>query len=148
MIKFYVVGYGIPALIVIVTTTVSIVTDGFLYLRRDDENRVNSCFLGGNAIFAMVIPAGLVVLLNTGVTVIAVIIAHKAGKRRNVGGQAQAISMLRNTLLISLLLGLTWMVGFLPTSTLQQYITVCLNASMGIYILFYSVLANTQERLH
>ena len=30
---------------------------------------------------------------------------------RNVGGQAQAISMLRNTLLISLLLGLTWMVG-------------------------------------
>jgi len=29
-----------------------------LFFFRDDENRVNSCFLGGNAIFAMVIPAG------------------------------------------------------------------------------------------
>jgi hypothetical protein len=32
----------------------------------------------------------------------------------------------------------------LPSSKIQQYIFIILNASMGLYILFYSVIANKQ----
>ena len=45
------------------------------------------------------------------------------------------ILSLRNTLMLSLLLGLTWVVVLLPQSPAQQYIGVCLNATTGLYML-------------
>ena len=42
---------------------------------------------------------------------------------------------MRNTILLSLLLGLTWVMALIPYSLIQQYISVILNASVGIYIL-------------
>ena len=39
-----------------------------------------------------------------------------------------------------------FILGFLPSSQVQQYIFIILNASMGVYILFYSVIANTQVK--
>jgi len=143
---FYLLGYGIPALIVCSTITAGELTEGFYYLRRDTAGRVNSCWLQGDAVFSFLVPVGLVIVFNVGITCIAITVAYKAGARRNVSSQARIISTMRNTVLISLLLGLTWIVGFLPYSIAQQYMTVILNASMGIYILFYSVLANTQVR--
>ena len=53
---------------------------------------------------------------------------------------------MRNTILLSLLLGLTWVVGLFPTNTAQEYVFVILNSSMGLYILAYSVVANRQVR--
>ena len=53
---------------------------------------------------------------------------------------------MRNTILLSLLLGLTWITALIPTSAVQQYISVILNTSTGVYILAYSVLANRQVR--
>ena len=47
---------------------------------------------------------------------------------------------------MSLLLGLTWITAAIPTSMVQQYISVILNASSGVYILVYSVLANKKVR--
>ena len=60
--------------------------------------------------------------------------------------RAQILATMRNTILLSLLLGLTWIVALIPSSAVQQYITVILNASTGLYILAYSVLANRQIR--
>ena len=65
---------------------------------------------------------------------------------RNMSSKARIVSTLRNTLLLSLLLGVTWITGAIPTSTVSLYISVVLNASQGVYILIYSVLANTQVR--
>ena len=47
------------------------------------------------------------------------------------------ILTLRNTLMLSLLLGLTWVVVLVPEPEVSptQYIGVCLNASTGLYIL-------------
>ena len=53
---------------------------------------------------------------------------------------------MRNTILLSLLLGLTWIVGLIPTFAVQEYIFVILNTIPGVYILAYSVLANRQVR--
>ena len=77
------------------------------------------------------------------------------------------ILTLRNTLMLSLLLGLTWIVILVPpgqqVSPAQQYLGVCLNSSTGLYILstkedqvyhiklqtsivVYSVILNTEVR--
>ena len=53
---------------------------------------------------------------------------------------------MRNTILLSLLLRLTWIVGLFPTFAVQEYIYVILNASTGLYILAYSVVVNRQVR--
>ena len=66
--------------------------------------------------------------------------------RSNISSKEQILSTLRNTVLLSLLLGLTWITAAIPTSAAQQYISVILNTSCGVYILVYSVLANRQVR--
>ena len=48
--------------------------------------------------------------------------------------------------MLSLLLGVTWIMAAFPTSIVQQYIAVILNASMGVYIMIYSILANKKVR--
>ena len=60
--------------------------------------------------------------------------------------RAQILATMRNTILLSLLLGLTWITAIFYYSPVQQYITVILNASTGLYILAYSVLANREVR--
>ena len=65
---------------------------------------------------------------------------------RNMSSKERIVSTLRNTVLLSLLLGVTWITAAIPTSSPSLYISVILNASQGIYILIYSVLANNQVR--
>ena len=65
---------------------------------------------------------------------------------RNLSTPEKVISTLRNTVLLSLLLGLTWIMAAVPTSVTQQYLSVILNGLTGVYILVYSVLANKTVR--
>ena len=81
-----------------------------------------------------------------------------------MNSKSRIVSTLRNTVLLSLLLGVTWYVQYrtesdnietfnqsritaaIQTDIVSLYISVILNASQGVYILIYSVLANTQVR--
>ena len=63
-----------------------------------------------------------------------------------MSSKSRIVSTLRNTLLLSLLLGVTWITAAIQTDMVSLYISVILNASQGVYILIYSVLANTQVR--
>ena len=63
-----------------------------------------------------------------------------------MNSKTRIINTMRNTVLLSLLLGLTWVMALLPTSLVQQYISVILNGSMGMYIFGQSSLALTRER--
>ena len=90
----------------------------------------------------MVAPAALVLVVNLGITVTAVFVAHRAGARRGTSSRGRVMATLRNTLLLSLLLGLTWLIGLLPASLPVQWISIIFNCSQGFYILLYSVLAN------
>ena len=54
---------------------------------------------------------------------------------RNMSSKTRIINTMRNTVLLSLLLGVTWVMALLPYSLTQQYISVILNGSMGVYIL-------------
>ena len=52
-----------------------------------------------------------------------------------MSSKTRIINTMRNTILLSLLLGVTWVMALLPYSLTQQYISVILNGSMGVYIL-------------
>ena len=95
-IVYYVIGYGLPTLTVIVLVLFNVITGTEMYLRRNEEDEVEICFLSVEAMPAIVVPAGqtllfmpsfisppgLVFLLNLAVTIKAVCTAYKAGKRR------------------------------------------------------------------
>lgn len=143
----YSLGYGVPLLIMVITLIVSEAGGDTLYLRRNGAGDVVACWLEADAVLpAMVIPAGLVLLINTCITGIAVRVAHGASSRRNMTTRAKILATMRNTILLSLLLGMTWITAIFYYSPVQQYITVILNASTGLYILAYSVLANREVR--
>ena len=126
-----------------------------------------ACFLHSRYVLALVLPASLVLLLNLGVTITAVYIAHRydnslfcqrhfkltwaivhlrAGGRRGTSSRGRVLATLRNTLLLSLLLGLTWLLALPGASLPVQWINTILNCSQGFYILLYSVLANRAIR--
>lgn len=55
---FYVLGYGVPGLTVLLILLTSLAGKLDLYLRRDSEGEVEACFLSDEAMLAIVIPAG------------------------------------------------------------------------------------------
>ena len=93
------------------------------------------------------VPILAVVLANTYVTATALRIAYKSGGRANVTNNQRLLRTMYNTLLLTGLLGLTWICGLLtPLGHMFEYIFVILNAGSGVYILMYSVLANRGVR--
>ena len=57
-IIYYVIGYGLPTLTVIVLVLLNVITGTEMYLRRNDEAEVEICFLSVEAMPAIVVPAG------------------------------------------------------------------------------------------
>ena len=77
----YAIGYGVPAFIITITTSITLA--GFeLYLRKTNDGVIVSCFLSVDAMPAIIAPAILVAVVNCFVTIRAIIVAHKAGARR------------------------------------------------------------------
>ena len=74
-------GYGGP-LVIILSLAITTAAGPDLYLRRDEEGELTACFLSSEAVWAMLVPAVLVALINLAITAIAIYIAHRAGGRR------------------------------------------------------------------
>ena len=77
----YLVGYGVPVVIIIITTSITLA--GYdVYLKKDNLGNTTACFLSVDAIWAMIVPALLVAVVNCFVTIRAIIIAHRATSRK------------------------------------------------------------------
>ncbi|XP_023324873.1 latrophilin-like protein LAT-2 isoform X2 [Eurytemora carolleeae] len=83
-------------------------------------------------------------LINSVVTVVALKVSHNPRRRSNEESRVRLLSMLKNVILLSVILGLTWSIGLFGSSLPQQFIFVILNASTGVFIFFLSVLLNPQ----
>ena len=138
-----------------------------MYLRRDSECRMMACFLTTEAMVAMFIPAVIVAVVNTALTLKMVWKIHQHRKKRNrwLGNYCQVFTLqsilincnlccssdikikeeiffiMKNTLHLSLMLGLTWIMAAFPTSVVQQYLSVILNGLTGVYIFVFTGLA-------
>ena len=65
---------------------------------------------------------------------------------RQVGQSERILAALRNTLILSILLGLGFVIGFFPSASAQspqQYLFVLLNTSSGVFIFVSSIVTNT-----
>ena len=78
----FIIGYGVPAIIILITTSLSLA--GYeVYLRRDIDGNIAACFLSVDGMAAMATPAVLVAVINFAVTAIAIYVAHNATSRRS-----------------------------------------------------------------
>ena len=81
-ILHYIIGYGVPAIIILITGSFTLA--GYeVYLKRDLDGDVTACFLSVEGMAAMVTPAVLVAVINCAVTAIAIYVAHNATSRRS-----------------------------------------------------------------
>ena len=63
---YYVIGYGVPTVIVIVLVLVNVLTGVEMYLRRNDQGTLESCFLSVEAMPAIAVPAGVSLMVYDG----------------------------------------------------------------------------------
>ena len=56
---YYVIGYGVPTVTVIVLVLVNVLAGVEMYLRRNDQGTLESCFLSVEAMPAIAVPAGV-----------------------------------------------------------------------------------------
>ena len=77
----YGLGYGAPLLIILIMG-ITVAAGPELYLRRNSQDELTACFLSSEALYALLVPAVLVALINLAITAIAIYIAHRAGSKR------------------------------------------------------------------
>ncbi|XP_030829447.1 adhesion G-protein coupled receptor G2-like [Strongylocentrotus purpuratus] len=141
MIKASLAAWGVPALIVVLTGAIA----------RDSYAHDDLCFLQFWAqIGGLLIPMAIILLINI---VIFVLVVRQLLRSANIGGRAkreakaerrETIERVQNVICILLLLGLTWVTGYLLLiplfSQVAQPIFVVLNSFQGYFIfLLYCV---------
>ena len=133
---FYTIGYCMPLTVCLVMFLTSALGGYDWYLRRgevyhlDQEDwvrrgKVEACYLSVEAVWALVVPAGAVSFINLYLAGRVVLNVKRAGRT----------SYVRNMLILSLLLGVTWCLAVLPPYPVVQYLTVLLDGLTGVYIL-------------
>eukprot|EP00094_Tigriopus_californicus_P003179 TCALIF_03060-PA protein Name:"Similar to LPHN3 Latrophilin-3 (Homo sapiens)" AED:0.38 eAED:0.40 QI:0/0.16/0/0.57/0.83/0.71/7/0/1072 len=141
----YIVSYGVSAIIVVTTLVVSFIRDDF-YFRED------ACWLNDSYIWAFKGPVLVIVILNMVVLVVGLRAAYmvrnsNASKRRQVSNMQKVSGWSRNFVILSNLLGITWIIGFFNEfSSFMQYVFIVLNSSCGIFIFLYGVICNRKIR--
>ncbi|XP_030839477.1 adhesion G-protein coupled receptor G2-like [Strongylocentrotus purpuratus] len=141
MIKAFFAAWGIPALIVVLTEAIA----------RDSYAHDDLCFLQLWAqIGGLLIPMSIILLINI---VIFILVVRQLIRSANIAGRMkgeakverqEAIEFVQNAICILLLLGLTWVTGYLLLiplfSQVAQPIFVVLNSFQGFFIfLLYCV---------
>ena len=153
------IGFGIlfPTLLVLGLLTFSWLSGEEVYIRRTEDSMV--CFLTPNFPFNIIhlVPVGLVLGFNVTATIVAVSQAYSSAKfrwaadmalcsdlllSRNVSRSERLLAAMRNTLILTSVLGLGFLLGLLPANMIQQYVFIIINGLAGVFILFSTVLLN------
>jgi hypothetical protein len=143
MASYRLFAYGLPLLIVVVTTATSFLTEGQGY------GGEMFCWLQGNYIWAFLAPVAAVIVGNSTTLFITLRTASKVNT-----GQGQLQDKIRNNkkwvkgcLSLTVILGLTWVTGYFIltgsiTSVIAAYVFTVLNASQGIFLFILHCLLN------
>ncbi|XP_076347019.1 adhesion G protein-coupled receptor L2-like isoform X2 [Tachypleus tridentatus] len=140
-IWFYVLGYGLPFVIVTVSSS----------LRYSDYGTEKHCWLSrvNGLMWSVAGPVGFVILVNTVFFIMSLRSAFSV-KIRNQQTQAiKTINILKGSFSLMVLLGLTWIFGFFLTSEktmVMAYIFLVLNGLQGVFIFIFHILVNEKYR--
>ena len=148
----YIIGYILPLLTTIVLFLISFLAGLDFYLLRSEvyqlwseeftrRGAVEACYLSPQAVPFILVPAGLVSLVNLYLVLRIVYSVHNHGRTRfttRLYSQRRLKKYpryIRNMIILSLLLGSTWLLAWLPYSKVLAYLHVLLNGLTGVYIL-------------
>ncbi|XP_067401010.1 adhesion G protein-coupled receptor F5 [Emydura macquarii macquarii] len=140
-------GYGCPLLISVITIAVT--------QPRDVYRRENACWLNwekSKALLAFVIPALLIVAVNSiiAVVVIVKILRPAIGDKPNKQEKSSLIQVLKSVSILTPLLGLTWGFGLATiiedSSIVFHILFTLLNAFQGLFILVFGTLWDKKVR--
>ncbi|XP_070569093.1 adhesion G-protein coupled receptor D1-like [Ptychodera flava] len=144
MIYYYLISWGLPALIVSVTIAVG----------WKDYGGGQSCWLSNEngLIWFFAGPVLTIILINTFILICVVKVVYTASEGRD-GNQynkdSASRASIRSTLMLLPLLGLTWLLGFLAVNNdtiVFLYLFTILNSLQGLFIFIFHILLNTEMR--
>ncbi|XP_043188695.1 adhesion G protein-coupled receptor L2-like [Amphibalanus amphitrite] len=139
---FYACGYGIPALIVTISVSVT---------KGEGYGSETACWLStdNGLIWAFAGPLLFVVLVNICALVMALRVTARAPKGRSTKAPPQASTWIRGSASLVAILGTTWLFGFLYfTNGLLAFsvIFTILNSLQGFFIFLFHVWLNDKNR--
>ena len=161
-LKHFIIGYGVPLLIVI-----SAVTVDFIKIYRDNDVE-DMCFdplelssygtssycwldVDNNFVLSFIIPAVVVILSNVAMLVFAVhsMTVHKLQRSDKAPDQDLLVSYMKGVGVLMCLLGSTWIFGLLLlafNNLVIAYTFTILNSLQGVGIFVFQCLLNPQTR--
>ncbi|XP_072014280.1 adhesion G-protein coupled receptor G6-like [Amphiura filiformis] len=151
ILKACIICWGLPLIIIGITQVFIHVLDGGTSL----EHKAPFCFYNSQKILisAVLVPIGLILVFNLATFPLIVFHLHdrpvKSTRTQNQSQFENAMEHLRMLLGIGLLLGVTWVSGFLAVkeaTEIFQYIFCILNSLLGLMIFVFFILLNKPAR--
>ncbi|KFU84037.1 G-protein coupled receptor 64, partial [Chaetura pelagica] len=138
MLKFCIVGWGLPA--VVVSTVLAVSTENYGLLTTGKVS-LAFCWIKNKTVFyiAAVGYFCVIFLVNTGMFIVVLIQLYRIKKKKQLGSQRKnSIQELRSVTGLTFLLGITWGFAFLQVSVVFSYLFTIFNSLQGFFIfLFY-----------
>ncbi|KFP40423.1 G-protein coupled receptor 64, partial [Chlamydotis macqueenii] len=144
ILKFCIVGWGLPAVVVSIVLAVSpdnygLITTGKVSLNRPDE----FCWIKSRIVFYITAVGYfcLIFLINISMFIVVLIQLCRIKKKKQLGAQRKtSIQDLRSVAGLTFLLGITWGFAFFTVNEVFTYLFTIFNTLQGFFIfIFYCV---------
>ncbi|KFQ25521.1 G-protein coupled receptor 64, partial [Merops nubicus] len=144
ILKFCIVGWGLPAVVVSIVLAVSpdnygLITTGKVSINRPDE----FCWIKNSIVFYITAVGYfcLIFLINISMFIVVLIQLCRIKKKKQLGAQRKtSIQDLRSVAGLTFLLGITWGFAFFTVNEVFTYLFTIFNTLQGFFIfIFYCV---------
>uniref|UniRef100_UPI00398E69E6 adhesion G-protein coupled receptor G6 isoform X2 n=1 Tax=Pristiophorus japonicus TaxID=55135 RepID=UPI00398E69E6 len=145
MLKFFIIGWGLPALVVIIVLAIDKNFYGVdLYGKDDTDNGASEfCWINHRIVFYVTCVCYFVILflMNVAMFIVVLIqICGRNGKKSNRNLREEILRNLRSVVSLTFLLGMTWGFAFFawgPVNLAFMYLFAIFNSLQGFFIFVF-----------
>ncbi|XP_063078973.1 adhesion G-protein coupled receptor G6 isoform X2 [Engraulis encrasicolus] len=145
ILKFCLVGWGLPAAIVCTVVAIDKHSYGMEYYGRDDNGQESSkfCWIRSTTVFYVTCVGyfSVIFLMNVAMFIVVMIqICGRNGKRSNRTLREEVLRNLRSVISLTFLLGMTWGFAFFawgPVNLAFMYLFSIFNSLQGLFIFVF-----------
>ncbi|CAO2624139.1 Adhesion G-protein coupled receptor G2 [Lemmus lemmus] len=153
ILKFCIVGWGIPAVIVAIVLTISLDNYGIgSYGKFPNGSPDDFCWINSNAVFYITVVGYFCVifLLNISMFIVVLVQLCRIKRKKQLGAQRKtSIQDLRSIAGLTFLLGITWGFAFFawgPVNVIFMYLFAIFNTLQGFFIFIFYCAAKENVR--
>ena len=138
-ITYFLIGWGLPLLVTVMSIIVNFTTDGLVLYGVLSDGTQGRCWINHleSAIVAFVVPVCLSLLFNFTTFIVVSVYLFMASRAQDKVEKHNRVSYLRINLAIFTVSGLTWLFGFiaiLAGTSWAWYVFIILNSGLGFVI--------------